>query len=109
MPLELGHTRHTASPRGAVWMALLGCPRLLLQPEGFEGFGMVEIVSLPNDLAALDGVDVADREVSVDAARSPANLPVHTGDDVVAGAEQLSKNRRVFTFPGLLQTLKEVT
>src|SRR5262249_37766353 len=58
--------------------------RSLLQAYCFERLRVVEVVSLPDDLATLDGVDVGDGEARVNAARPTSNLPVHTGDDVLA-------------------------
>src|SRR5436190_3519728 len=98
-----------ASPIASTISTFLLRHRLLLQSHGFEGLGVVEIVSLPDDLAALDRVDVGDAETGVDAARPTSNVPVHARHDVVAGPDQLSNDRRVFTFPGLLQAFKEPT
>ncbi len=70
---------------------------------------MVELVLPAHDLAARDRVEVRDREMRVNAARSSSDLPVHTGDDLLPGAEQLQKDRHVLPAPGLLQALKEPT
>jgi hypothetical protein len=61
---------------------------LLRQAGGFEGFGVIEEPLLPDDPAPVDSVDARRVEHGVNAAGPTVNLPVDTGDDLLAYFEQ---------------------